>query len=77
MITPEEKPLGLTQHDEMLNILVGLYETGGCDRRTLQIVASSVGIREHFDREVRRLAATGQSLPIIIEEPVYLLERSQ
>ncbi len=65
----EDKPIGLTQHAELLNILLSLYETGGCDPRTLRIVAQSVGIREHFDREVAQLQRVG----ITVEMPVRLL----
>ncbi len=62
----EDKPIGLTQHAELLNILLSLYETGGCDPRTLRIVAQAVGIREYLDREVNRLTVT-------VEQPVFLL----
>jgi hypothetical protein len=57
-----EAPTGMIRHDELVNILVGLDETGGCDRRTLRIVAQSVGIREHFDRRAAWLQATGKSV---------------
>ncbi len=67
----EDKPIGMTQHAELLNILLSLYETGGCDPRTLRIVAQSVGIRGYFDKEVGWLIATGKT--VTVENPVRLL----
>jgi len=41
-------PVGMIRHDELLNILTALQLSGGCDDRTLVIVAQAVGLREHF-----------------------------
>jgi hypothetical protein len=54
-----DAPIGMISHDELLNILIGLDETGGCDRRTLQIVAQMIGARERFDRGINRLNGAG------------------
>lgn len=61
-----DAPLGMISHEEFLSILVSLYETGGCELRTLRIVARATGIREHFDREVSRAV-------VAMDKPVYLL----
>lgn len=66
-----EAPAGMVRYDELVNILTSLSETGGCDRRTLRIVAQAVGVREYFDLEETRLSRSR----IVIEEPVLLLEK--
>lgn len=61
-----DAPMGMYSHEELLSILVSLYETGGCELRTLRIVARATGIREHFDREVSRAV-------IAVDKTVFLL----
>lgn len=63
-----DAPMGMYSHEELLSILVSLYETGGCELRTLQIVARATGIREHFDREVSRMDGA-----VAVEKSVFLL----
>lgn len=39
-------PVGMIRHDELLNIIVALQLSGGCDDRTLVIVAQATGLGE-------------------------------
>lgn len=50
--------------DELLNILKALQLTGGCDERTLAIVAQATGVGKFWTMPA----------DIRIERPVYLLE---
>lgn len=65
-----DAPMGMYSDEKLLSILVSLYETGGCELRTLRIVARATGIREHFDREVGRLNGVGTTVD---KPPVFLL----
>jgi hypothetical protein len=57
--------MGMMSHSEIYNILKALRLTGGCDDRTLGIVAQSVGLPWPPPDLVR----------VEVERPVYLLER--
>jgi len=41
-------PIGMIQLDELLNLLTALEQTGGCDNRTLAIVARATGVGDYL-----------------------------
>lgn len=43
-----ELPIGMIRLDELIRILRALQSTGGCDERTLQIVAQAVGVDDYL-----------------------------
>lgn len=56
-----EAPIGMIRHDELLNILTALQLSGGCDNRTLAIVAQATGLGDYFK----------PAQPIIVELPEH------
>lgn len=56
-----KSPIGMIRQDELLNILTALQLSGGCDNRTLAIVAQATGLSDYFK-------------PAPIVEPVKRLE---
>lgn len=44
-----EPPVGFIRKDELLNLLQALALSGGCDSRTLAIVAQATGLAEWFN----------------------------
>ena len=62
-----EPPIGMIRKDELLNLLQALAMSGGCDSRTLAIVAQATGVAEWYN------PAPVQPL-VWIEQPKRLAE---
>lgn len=63
-----QAPVGMVRYDDFINMLVGLRMTGGCDPKTLAIIAQTVGVREYYEQELRKVEGAR-----VVERPVFLL----